>query len=66
MKLRRFVKVYLVDLLIGVDKNWAILQKLHLEACYTPNFHPKLEYDTILDKYSYFGFFSITLKFWFY
>ena len=50
MKLRRFVKVYLVDLLIGVDKDWAILQKLHLEACYTPNFHPKLESDAILDK----------------
>ena len=63
LKSRPSFKVYLVKLLTGVAKNWAILQKTHLEACYTPNFHYKRQCDAILIKFCHWNHLKITFIF---
>ena len=52
-----------MKLLIGVAKNWAILQKTHLEACYTPKFHYKRQSDAILIKFWHWNHIKITFIF---
>ena len=63
LKSHQSFKVYLVKLLIGVAKNWAILQKTHLEACYTPKFHYKRQSDAILIKFWHWNHIKITFIF---
>ena len=66
LKSRPRFKVYLVNLLIGGSKNWAILQKMHLQYSYDPKFHWKLYYEAKIKKIIHQNHFCNTFNFSFY